>query len=168
MKSLIKHLMKWYVLISRNYQCDYACVYLFTSQESTLLSPQCSLKGWTATLFLPPTVHACMCLCVVCLSRDQPQKLSHHSEPSCILGIGCPANQSFCLALDLYSHSHTYTLTHTHRLRGTPDSLKNESVFRPSRYKAFVRRSNCQAERNPRPSSLCVQNSNDFIIGVYE
>lgn len=52
--------MKWYVLISHNYQCDYACVCLFTSQESTLLSPQCSLKGWTATLFLPPTVCACM------------------------------------------------------------------------------------------------------------
>lgn len=69
MSPFIQHLMKWYVLISLHYHCDYPCVCLFTSQESTPLSPQCSVQCWTATPFLPPTVCAC-CLCVVCLSRD--------------------------------------------------------------------------------------------------
>lgn len=121
---------------------------LFTSQESTLLSPQCSLKvGRLLYFFLQQCVHACVCVSSVCPEISHRNFLITQNQAAFWVSVVPPTAvfvwHWICI------HTHIHTCTHSHRLRGTPESLKNEAVFSLSRYKAFVRRSNCQAERKP-------------------
>lgn len=132
-------------------------VCLFTSQESTPLSPQCSLKvGQLLQLIFQQSVCACVCVSSVC------PEISHRNflitQKQAVFWASVVPTTRLCLALDF--NSHTLALRHTHtkpcalrdactHTQGTPDYLKNETVFRTSRYKALVRKSNCLCEIKP-------------------
>lgn len=91
-------------------------------------------------------MHECVCVLSVCPEINHRNFLITQKQAAFWVLVVPPTTvfvwHWICI------HTHIHTCTHT-RLRGTPDSLKNEAVFSPSRYNAFVRRSNCQAERKP-------------------
>lgn len=123
---------------------------LFTSQESTPLSPQCSLKvGRLLRLIFQQSVRACVCVSSVC------PEISHRNflitQRQAVFWVSVVPTTRLCLVLDFnsqtlspqHTHAHAETCAHT---QGTPDFLKNETVFRTSRYKALVRKSNSLCE----------------------
>lgn len=85
------------------------CLCLFTSQESTPLSPQCSLKvGRLLQLIFQQSVRACVCVASVC------PEISHRNflitQRQAVFWVSVVPTTRLCLVLDF--NSQTLSLTH--------------------------------------------------------
>lgn len=148
------------------------CVFVYLSgiySTKSTMFPQ----SWIATLFLPPTVCACM-HAFVCRLFVQRLATETFSSLRTKLHSGYPLSrqpQSLSGTGSVFTLTYTLTPTHTHRqrLRGTPDSLKNEAVFSPSRYKAFCEEDpTARLKENPRPFlSLCPKFKWLYYLGMW-
>lgn len=138
-------------------------VCLFTSQESTLLSPQCSLKvGQLLYFFLQQCVHACVCVSSVCPEISHRNFLITLNQAAFWVSVVPPTKAFVWHWICIHTHIHT----HTNADWGEPQILWRTRLFLAHLGTRLLWGDpTAMAERNPRPSSLCVQNSNDFIMG---
>lgn len=138
-------------------------VCLFTSQESTLLSPQCSLKvGQLLYFFLQRCVHACVCVSSVCPEISHRNFLITLNQAAFWVSVVPPTKAFVWHRICIHIHIHTHTNTDW----GEPQILWRMRLFLAHLGTRLLWGDpTAMAERNPRPSSLCVQNSNDFIMG---